>query len=520
RERVALSAAMLGGAILVLLVFSRRLVRPIRRLVAGTERIAGGDLAARVDVGRCSDELGALADSFNRMTGQLQEQRLEIVSYSQDLERKVASRTAQLAEANTRMQAANRRLEAQATTDALTGLWNRRRFIEMLERECQRGARTSAPLALAMLDVDRFKAVNDTFGHVFGDRVLVAMADRLHHAARGTDVVARYGGEEFMVLMPDTTAEEALNAAERIRKSIASHPISDDKRTVEVTVSIGISALGAGGAVSPESLVRLADETLYAAKQAGRNCTKTWNEVSRDAEEAVQTQAGEVEELQRRLASLSLEAKDGFVQSVQGLVRALEARDPFSRSHSENVTAYAVGIAGQMGLEPEELAVVRRAAWLHDIGKIGVPDAILRKPGPLTDEEQRVMRQHVLIGVRILEQMRFLEREVPLIRHHHERWDGRGYPDGIGGQAIARGARILTVADAFEALTSDRSFRKGIEVPDALRVLIESSGTQFDAEVIDALIRWVRAAGHAIGDLGAVTPDAMLDDETRASTKE
>ncbi len=496
RDTMAVSAAIFGAAILAFLVFSRRLVRPIYRLVAGTERVAAGDLDVRVDVGGRRDEFRALADSFNRMIEQLQQQRLQIVSYSQELEKKVTDRTQELAEANTRLQAANSQLEALATTDELTGLWNRRRFVEMLDRDCRRAARARVGLALAMLDVDRFKGVNDTFGHAFGDRVLVALAEALRREARGADIVARYGGEEFMVLMPDTTAEEAVSAAERIRKRVAAQAVSDGKRTVQITVSIGISALGAGGAAAPESLVRLADEALYAAKQSGRNCTRTWSQVSREQKQEALGEAAEVKELQHHIAGLSLQAKDAFVESIQGLVQAVEAHDPYTSSHSDDVTSSAVGIAEQMGLDPEEVAVIRRASKIHDIGKIGVPDAILRKPGPLTDDERRLIEQHVLIGVHILDPMRFLEREVPIVRHHHERWDGTGYPDGIAGRAISIGGRILAVADAFAALTSDRPYRQAGDLPDVLRTLAEESGTKFDPAVVDALLAWLRASGR------------------------
>ena len=510
KKVLLVSGLALGGAVLVVMAIGRRLVRPIRRLVEGTERVAGGDLETRVAVGRRRDELGVLAHSFNRMTDQLRAQRDQIVGYSQKLEEKVAARTSELADANTRLQAANRQLAQLATTDELTGLWNRRRFIEMLHLECRRADRAEAPLALAMVDVDRFKAVNDTFGHAFGDRVLQAVAAHLGREARATDIAARYGGEEFMVLMPDTGTEEAFSAAERIRRRVAAHPIADAKRSVEVTISIGISASTPGRRTDPEALVRLVDEALYAAKQAGRNCTRTWTEISRDQDREVVAQTEEVTDLQRRMAALSLQAKDAFVQSIHGLVQALEARDPYTRHHSENVTRYAVAIAEQMGLDPDAVSVIRRAARVHDIGKIGVPDDLLRKQAELDERERRAMRNHVLIGVHILEQLRFLERELPLVRHHHERWDGKGYPDGISGHAIPRGARILAVADAFDALTSERPYRRAVDVAEALRVIIEEAGGQFDPEVVDALIACIGRTARQAGRAGDLTPQDVL----------
>jgi putative nucleotidyltransferase with HDIG domain len=235
---------------------------------------------------------------------------------------------------------------------------------------------------------------------------------------------------------------------------------------------------------------------MYAAKQAGRNCTRTWKHVCPDnPQSAPPKQDPEVNQLQHQVASLSLQAKDIFVQGTWGLIRALEARDCYTRCHSENVTVYAVGIAEAMGLEPEEVAVIRRAANVHDIGKIGVSDIILLKPGPLTNEERDIMRKHVLIGVQILDQMKFLEREIPLVRHHHEFWNGKGYPYGIAGTAIPLGARIMAVADALDAITSDRVYRKGVDVSRAVRILKEESGRQFDPASVEALIRWLREQG-------------------------
>jgi len=510
RNVARISALMLGGALLVVVIFGRGLVRPIRQLVRGTERVAEGNLDTRVDVGRRHDELGLLADSFNRMTSQLREQREQILGYSQSLEQKVAARTTELADTNTRLQAANEQLAQLATTDEMTGVWNRRRFIEMLAQECRRADRADTHVSLAMVDVDRFKAVNDTFGHDFGDVVLKAVADRLTQAARETDIVARYGGEEFMVLMPDTSAEEALVAAERVRCHMANHPVGDGKLSVEVSISIGVSARTLCGRTDPDDLVRMADEALYAAKQSGRNCIRTWDDISDDEDRDVATSTEEVTALQRRMAALSLQAKDAFVQSIHGLVRALEARDPYTRHHSENVTQYAVAISEQMGLDPDEVAVIRRAARVHDLGKIGVPDTLLRKRGQLDERERRAMRNHVLIGVRILEQLRFMERELPLVRHHHERWDGAGYPEGVSGEAIPMGARILAVADTFDALTSDRPYHDAIEVSDALRILIEESGKQFDPDVVDALLAWMCAAGRELGGSADLTPADIL----------
>jgi len=200
------------------------------------------------------------------------------------------------------LEEANRRLEELATTDHLTGLANRRRFMEALKLEVERSRRHGSNLALVMIDVDGFKAINDTYGHAFGDRVLVEVAKMLQGDARVTDLAARYGGDEFMVLMPATGAEEATSAAERIRKRIAERPVSDGKRNLQVNISAGISTAEADRPASPDTLIRLADEALYAAKHAGGNATRTWKQITRDQAEEVSEEAARVEDPRRHLA--------------------------------------------------------------------------------------------------------------------------------------------------------------------------------------------------------------------------
>jgi diguanylate cyclase (GGDEF)-like protein/PAS domain S-box-containing protein/putative nucleotidyltransferase with HDIG domain len=408
---------------------------------------------------------------------------------------------------------ANSRLEELATTDELTGLWNRRRFAQMLKTEIDRARRRDAPLALVMFDIDQFKSVNDTYGHSFGDLVLREVAKTLQGGARSTDIVARYAGDEFMFLMPDTTIEAAVSAAERIRHRLDARRLSDGRRAVRVTISAGIGALEPGGPEAADGLVRQVDGALYAAKHAGRDCVRTWAQISRDPPAGPAVDAQAVEQLRRRVAALSRRSRELFVRGIRGLVHAQEGHDPYSKFHSENVAHYAACIARAMGMDAQHVETIYRAALVHDIGKIGVPDGILWKPGNLTSDERHLMQQHVTAGVRILDQMRFLEREIPIVRHHHERFDGHGYPDSVSGEAIPLGGRILAVADTLDALTADRPYRTARPVHEALQTIVEEAGRQFDPTVVDALLEWVCATRAGLGGDVDVTVANLLNHE-------
>lgn len=199
------------------------------------------------------------------------------------------------------------------------------------------------------------------------------------------------------------------------------------------------------------------------------------------------------------------------MQSIFGLVQALEAKDAFAKKHSENVMHYAVGIAQTIDVGPKQIEVIRRAAMIHDIGKIGVPDTIITKPGQLTLHEREIMEQHPLIAVRILDKMSFLEREIAIVRHHHEKWNGKGYPDGLSKNLIPLGARILAVADTFDALTSNRSYHNCRTIAEALKILNDSCEFDFDPEVVKAMISWAQEVGYQLDkELEQLTPDDLL----------
>jgi putative nucleotidyltransferase with HDIG domain len=262
-------------------------------------------------------------------------------------------------------------------------------------------------------------------------------------------------------------------------------------------------------------MIRRADLALYEAKSAGRNCARLWNKEMSRVLKAGDIEYERIKKLKRRVAVLSEQAEKMFIQSIWGLVQALEAKDPYAKRHSENVTRYAVGIAETIRIAPKQLDVVRRAAMIHDIGKIGIPDSILSKPGKLTPRERSVIEQHPLIAVRILNKMSFLEQEIAIVRGHHEKWNGQGYPDGLSNSSIPLGARILAVADTFDALTSNRSYHNSRPVAEAVEILVDSSGYDFDPKIVEALALWVQNVLGQEGDADRLTVENLLDSKTQ-----
>jgi two-component system, cell cycle response regulator len=324
------------------------------------------------------------------------------------------------------------------------------------------------------VDLDDFGAINNAYGHPSGDATLVAVAAALRASVRSTDVPARYGGDEFAVLLPETDLEAALAVAERVRAAIAALHVTRGGVSIRVDTSVGVAALP-HHARTREDLVRAADQAAYVAKQAGKG------RVCRPEDAALA--------LERDLDALTRQLKYANMATVQALAAAVDARDPYIRGHSQRVSACAVALARALGLAPAEVARMRLAGLLHDVGKIGVPDALLTKTGPLSEEELAVLRQHPVIGERLLAAVPFLREILPAVRHHHERWDGQGYPDRLAGEAVPLDAMIIMLADALDAMTSSRPYRPPLPVSEACRRVREGSGTQFDPRVVAAFER-------------------------------
>ena len=363
-------------------------------------------------------------------------------------------------------------LHLRATTDPLTNLPNHREFHERLAAEVDRARRHGRDLSVVVLDLDHFKLVNDTYGHPMGDRALIHVADTLREVVRPGDTLARIGGEEFGWILPETSALEAWQATDRARRLLLASPVP---RAGQLNFSAGVCDLEQvnpplGGA----ELVRLADGALYWAKRNGRGVTFRYSPIVVTALTA--------EEMARSAV------REQSLATVRVLARTVDARDPHTLEHSERVADLAVAIARDLGWSDPQAALLQEAALVHDIGKIGVPDEVLLKPGPLTSQERALIEAHAAAGARIVAGA-LTEEQVCWIRWHHERMDGTGYPDGLTEPMIPDGARILAVADAFDAMTAARRYRSQLTVEDALAECRAASGTQFWSAAVDALAR-------------------------------
>ncbi len=353
-------------------------------------------------------------------------------------------------------------------TDPLTGLLNRRAFEELLELELERAVRADRPLSVIVGDIDSFRSVNEEHGHEAGDAALQAVAHNSLKWKRRIDHAARIGGEEFALLLPETDERGAFIVAERLRR--ATHRSFSDS-PVGVTFSFGIASapLHAADGVA---LLRAADRASAAAKDLGGDRTVIFSD-----------------EVARTLARMGGQGSEELqLATVLALAEALDIRDTGTGQHSQTVGRYAELMARELGLPEEHVERVRLAGVLHDIGKIGIPDSVLAKPGPLDAEEWQQMYTHPEIGARLLSRPEFYDLRAWILAHH-ERPDGLGYPNGLGAEDIPLEARILAVADAYEAMTADRVYRAALGEAAARAELEGGAGTQFDPEVVAAFLR-------------------------------
>jgi diguanylate cyclase (GGDEF)-like protein/putative nucleotidyltransferase with HDIG domain len=430
--------------------------------------------------------------------------------------------------------------QEQAITDGLTGVKTHRFFMEALSAEWKRSTRAGRAFALVLMDLDRFKFVNDFYGHLEGDLVLQRVGQILETNCRRSDVVARYGGDEFVILMPETSMEQARQLASKLRGWVSADPLLREKN---ISASFGIACYPLHGS-SPQELIQVADASMYLSKHQGGNAVSTAdhfdpNEAKKWKRDVLEAYLGVTlkrlfatgpeafEEIYQRLKQFteslaSTEAgtmppavpeqnagpqalPQAVLDTVTSLAFAIDAKDHYTQGHSQKVSAYAALIAEAMNMNDVEVEEIRLGAVLHDIGKVGIPEQILNKSGPLNPEEWEMMKSHVVFGAKILEPLTPLARIREMVLHHHEFFDGSGYPDALSGEHIPLGARIVAVADAYDTITSDRTYKKGRAASDALSELERCANAQFDARIVEIFVRAMRQLPNPIIEVASLS---------------
>ncbi len=362
-------------------------------------------------------------------------------------------------------------IKIQSITDELTKLYNHRYFHDTASKWLD--DETYKTFSVAMVDIDQFKIYNDLYGHSAGDTALKKIAEIISEITSDSDLLVRYGGEEFLILYPNIVGKEALNEIEKIRVKVEEDFLLSRDIKEFLTVTVGISSYPKDGKTL-EEIISKSDEAMHYGKKMGRNKAIVYRE-DNSIDRTIDDEVNE-------------KIRDAHVSSIYALAATIDAKDHYTYGHSSNVAALSAAIAKAANFEDADIEIVRSAGLLHDIGKVGIPEHILSKPGVLTDDEMEIMKSHVVQSINIIKHIPNLLETVPIIISHHERYDGYGYPRGIGGEKIPVLGRVIAIADAFDAMTTDRPYRKGLSLEQAVYELNKHKGTQFDPDLVDIFV--------------------------------
>jgi diguanylate cyclase (GGDEF)-like protein/putative nucleotidyltransferase with HDIG domain len=440
--------AMLLSIIVILILgfrFKNIIVKPIKNLENQIKKMEHENLLMHTDINANGpNEIINLSESFNHMIDSICEHKKE-----------------------------NEELKVYVNTDYLTSVYNHKYFFESFNNKVNEGYKQ---ISVMFCDIDKFKLTNDSYGHEVGDLILKETAKIIKNQVKDAGIVFRYGGEEFVVIMCNYNSEEALIEAEKIRKIIAKNQVLQEYADYfPITISIGIASYPKH-ALDAEGLVKKSDTAMYYSKQSGRNQCNIYNN------------------------NMKVFLKDGnkdinkelLMDSVLALAEAVDAKDDYTGKHSKMVSKYSILLAEKLEFTENEKNRLRIGALLHDCGKIGIPDDIIHKPKKLSYSEFAIIKNHTLLGHNIIKHITNDEEIINCVRSHHERWDGKGYPDGISGDSIHLFARIVCIADVYHAMTSDRPYRKALTQEEAIDEFIRGKGTQFDPKLVDAFVEIIK----------------------------
>ncbi len=387
--------------------------------------------------------------------------------------------------------------------DTLTGLLTPRMLHERLSAIRRAAVTDGENCSVLVLDLDQFAEANSIFGYAFGDDLLRRVGQILRDLLGDEVPICRFGADEFIVVLTGADERRASEVAERLRHVLGGRPIQWQDAAVSVTVSLGIAEAGAGFSTPPEQVLANARHAVREAKRHGGNAVRAWSETAEAASGTVLSTVADLQDkAQQEAARIDRQLWLTCLESVRALVSAVEAKDPYTRMHSDHVTYYAEHLARQANLPGDLMEAIRVAALVHDVGKIGIPDTILTKPGRLTEEEFQLIREHPRMGAEILSKISLLDDESRLVLHHHENWDGSGYPDGLAGEAIPLGARVIQLADCIDAMLMRRTYKEPFPLSRVLDELERGKGKQFDPTLAEVAIEWLQAHPDRVIQLG------------------
>ena len=388
---------------------------------------------------------------------------------------------------------------ATSVKDDLTGLYNHSYLHDRIVREFSSASRYNYPLSCVMIDIDHFRSINEKYGYRSGEEVLKQCGQMLFDNCRLSDCIARFGGEEFAIVLPHINYEGAVELAQRLRVLFAKHAFFVDKQEIHLTLSIGVTAFPEDPMKTRGDLLVFADQALSRAKTMGRNTVSLYRDMEPilgDAFPSLKISEDKIVDFQRRMTEISLSARKSYTETSKALITALENKDKHTVGHASSTARYSFYVAEAMGLPTDECEMVQCGALLHDIGKICIPDSILLKPERLTLSEYETMKQHPYLGYKMLKPIKFLHQEALMVLHHHEWFNGEGYPCRLKGNEIPVGARIISVVDSYDTMrTAGGRYKKTISIDATVNELINCSGTQFDPEVVKAFIEVLKSRG-------------------------
>ena len=386
------------------------------------------------------------------------------------------------------------KLEDFSLKDSHTGLYNYRYLMERLASELKLARRYVLPLSVIMMDIDYFKAFNDVYGHQYGDFVLKELAQYLVKFSRGSDIVFRYGGEEFIILLPDTNKQGAVMFGERLLDRIKQHIFDLEGKEIKLKISMGIASFPEDGVETTADLIGAVDKALTHAKETGGNRFCPYKKPGKKGTKTIVkgSEKENINKVKEKLFKMAKRGEGSLVESIYTFAKVVRARDYHRGKNKEDLVSVVIKIGEKLNLCCEEIENLKHAVVLHDLGKIGISNKILGKRKKLTGIEYKRIKKHPQIGAEIIRPIHFLNGIIPIILYHHERFDGLGYSAGLRAEEIPLGARIIAVVDVYQALTADRPYRKAYNRKEALEIISEGSGTQFDPKIVEIFIAIMR----------------------------